>query len=114
MKKSLCLFVLVLFSSGAYPAQGNFTIKSIGASNNTNTVFIETAESANESTTCSNKKLFRLPYDDQHADKLFSLALAAQAQDKKITIDYAEIPGTVYSIMPTPNSRIPGTVYLIQ
>ena len=81
------LFVGCFLIGNVYAAQGNFTIESIGGSNNTSTVFIETLEEAD--TECSDNKLFRLPDTDKSADRFYSLALAAQAQGKKITIDYS-------------------------
>lgn len=88
ISKISILGLFVCFNS--FAVQGDFTVASIGVSNNTNTIFMETLESASTATECSNKKLFRLPDTDKSADKFFSAALAAQAQGKKITIDYFE------------------------
>ena len=86
MKKLLAVISGTVLCSLSMADQGDFTVRTIGASNNTNTIFVETSEDAN--TSCSNKKLFRLMDTDKNADRFFSLALAAQAQGKKITIDY--------------------------
>lgn len=86
--KYICCLAFLSFDVNA--VQGDFTIVSVGSSNNTNTIFIETSESAVSSTECYRKNVFRISDTDKSADRLFSLALAAQAQDKKITIDYSE------------------------
>lgn len=87
-KKFLTLLVGSLLGFSVSAANGDFTISSVGSSNGTNTIFIETIEAATATTNCSNRKLFRLPDSDKSADRLFSLALSAQAQNKKITLDY--------------------------
>lgn len=86
MKRLVVLFFLTTSIVNADDI-GSFTVDSVGASNNTNSVYVETTEMIS-GTTCSNKKVFRLPDTDKQADRFFSLALAAQAQGKKITIAY--------------------------
>jgi len=87
MKYFISLLMLVNTSFVQSGGIGDFTILSIGGSNNTNTVYIETIETI-MNTTCSNKHIFRLPDSDKNADRFFSLSMAAQAQGKKITIGY--------------------------
>ena len=74
-------------SANAFAYEQNFTISAVGGSNNTNTVFIDVLETA-KNTECINKKHFKLPLTDQHADRFFSMALAAQAQNKKMSLHY--------------------------
>lgn len=85
MKKILT--VLIILWNSALAEQGDFTVGSIGSSKNTNTIFMET-EIPIPKTTCENKYLFRFEKDDVDADRFISIALAAQAQGKMITIDY--------------------------
>ncbi|PTY36449.1 hypothetical protein BGP77_03885 [Saccharospirillum sp. MSK14-1] len=88
MKKALYLIIVILSMSGnVRAADGSFTVSTIGSSNNTDTIFIRTLEEV-QNTTCENKKLLRLPHTDGSADRLFSLAIAAQAQGKKISVEY--------------------------
>lgn len=72
-------------SANAFAYEQNFTISAVGGSNNTNTVFIDVLETA-KNTECINKNHFKLPVTDQHADRFFSMALAAQAQNKKMSL----------------------------
>jgi len=102
MKKIFAIALLTIIPSlNVYAVQQNFTVASIGSSNSTGTVFIETLETATSSM-CSNKKLFRLSDTDKSADRLFALALAAQAQNKRIAIDYTPTNcfegGTIISV----------------
>lgn len=87
MRNSFICFIFFIANFASAGELGNFTILSVGASNNTDSVYIETVESI-PGTTCGNTKVFRLPDSDKNADRFFSLALAAQAQNKKITIAY--------------------------
>ena len=64
-----------------------FTIENIGASNNTNTVFVNVVEQINDST-CGNKKQLKISLDDKLADKFYSAVLMAYAAGKQITIYY--------------------------
>lgn len=86
---ALNLVVFFLLSVNVLAGQGDFTIAAIGQSNSTNTVFIDTVEEV-RNTSCSNKKLLRLPDSDKSSDRLFSLALAALEQNKKISITYSD------------------------
>lgn len=79
--------MLALFANSVWSIENDFTVDTIGVSNNTNTIFIETVESIPGSN-CPVKNLFRLPDTDKQADRLFSLAMAAQAQGKKLTLGY--------------------------
>ncbi|WP_019606637.1 hypothetical protein [Teredinibacter turnerae] len=64
-----------------------FSIGAVGGSSNTNSVFIDVVETA-QNTNCSNKNHFKLAYDSPHADRFYSTALAAQAQGKKMRLGY--------------------------
>jgi len=81
------LFVFITWSFSIFvgAAEQDFTIVSVGVSNNTNSVFINTLEDSIDST-CTNKKLARMPLNDESADRLLSVALSAQAQGKKISM----------------------------
>lgn len=86
MKFLLFVISLLAFQT-ASAVEGSFTINTIGSSNNSNTIFIETAESITGSE-CPNKYLFRLPDSDKAADRLFSMGLAEKTIGKKIVINY--------------------------
>lgn len=86
IQKGFLSFALVGYLASA-SAEQSFTIIAVGASNNTNTVFIDVLESASN-TTCENKVHFKLPDDDKNSDRFYSIALAAHAQSKKIVIGY--------------------------
>lgn len=90
MKNTIVILTILWMASiNAIAGQADFTIAAVGQSNNTDTVYIETIEEV-ENTSCSNKNLLRLPDSDKAADRFFALALAAQAQNKKISIIYSE------------------------
>ena len=78
MKYLISALLLVNVSFVQAGEIGDFTILSVGGSNNTNTVYIETDETITNSI-CSNKNNFRLPDTDKNADRFFSLSMAAQA-----------------------------------
>jgi hypothetical protein len=82
----LAVAMVISGSAHAYSEQ-YFTVTRVGASNNTNTVFIDVSEIANN-TTCGRKDHFKLPLTDQLADKFFSAALTAQAQGRRLVIGY--------------------------
>lgn len=81
-------FMLFFFidTATAYTEQ-DFTILAVGASNNTNSVFIDVEETA-LSTNCANKTHFKLSVLDQNADRFYSMALVAQTQGKKMRLGY--------------------------
>jgi hypothetical protein len=86
--RRVVLAVAILISSSAYAySEQYFTVTRVGASNNTNTVFIDAKEDA-DNTSCDRKNHFKLPLTDQLADKFFSAALAAQAQGRQLVIGY--------------------------
>lgn len=82
---TMCIALFIISSSIALAGEQDVTISVVGVSNNTNSVFINTVEELKDST-CNNKKLARLPIQDVAANYLLSVGLAAQAQDKKITL----------------------------
>ncbi|WP_419227332.1 hypothetical protein [Alteromonas sp. OM2203] len=63
------------------------SIDSVGVSRNTNSIFIETKESIPQ-TNCSVKKLLRVNLSDPAASHILSIAIAAQSQEKQITVIY--------------------------
>jgi|GEM_PF-5259085 len=67
--------------------ESNLSIDSVGVSRNTNSIFIETKESIPQ-TTCHVKKLLRLTLSDPAASHILSIAIAAQSQEKLITVIY--------------------------
>ena len=87
MKYLLAFMLLVSFDKVIAYTEQDFTILAVGASNNTNSVFIDVAETA-LSTDCVNKVHFKLSVLDQNADRFYSMALAAQAQGKKMRLGY--------------------------
>ncbi|WP_196161759.1 hypothetical protein [Reinekea sp. G2M2-21] len=83
---SICL---ALSASAIAYEEHEFTVNVVGASNNTNTVFIDVEETAANSN-CDNKRHFKIDDSNKNADRFFSLALAAQAQSKKMVLGYNE------------------------
>ncbi len=85
--KYLVLALVFLSSLSFAGVEETFTVKNVGASNNTNTVFIDTVEQATASS-CANTVHFKLPLNDKLADKFYSAALMAKASGQKIAISY--------------------------
>lgn len=86
MKKYIPL--LLVFNAPCFSASiETFTIKSVGASNGTNTIFVDTVEKASESN-CEDSDHFKLPVDDRLGKMFFSAALAAKSAGKRMTIYY--------------------------
>lgn len=85
--RTIVVLALIFITHYSVAVEGTFSIHTIGASNNSNTIFIETVEDITGST-CSNKRLIRLPDTDKQADRLYSMALAAKLAGKRITVNY--------------------------
>ena len=86
--KFIVLFVMLLISGTVFAwSEQSFTVLEVGASNNTNSIFLVVAQPANN-TTCTNPNLFRMPLTDQLANKFYAAALSAQAQKKMMTLGY--------------------------
>ncbi|WP_054113241.1 hypothetical protein [Marinagarivorans algicola] len=98
--KRLTLPLIFLSSLSFAGIEETFTIKNVGASNNTNTVFIDTVEQATGSS-CTNTVHFKLPLDDKLAGKFYSAALMAKASGQKIALTYEPNACISGGILPT-------------
>ena len=78
----LCWIPFITFG-----AEYEFTVDAVGISNSTNTFFITTLEDI-PSNSCPVNRLFRAPSNDENTDRFLAIALTAQTQDKKLTIDF--------------------------
>ncbi|MBF0266857.1 MAG: hypothetical protein HQL46_16460 [Gammaproteobacteria bacterium] len=67
--------------------QADFSVYSVGTNKINNTVFVETI-SPIPNNYCNDNNLFQLTVDDVDANRFLSVALAAQVQGIKLTIDY--------------------------
>ncbi len=84
MKKLIVPFVVL--SSAAYGAANQkeaFHVDFVGASANTNTIFINTVESS-ALTSCSDNKSFRLPIDHVLAKIVVNMGMAAKTTGMRV------------------------------
>lgn len=88
MKKLIGILALLPLTVSATTSEV-FTVKAVGASNNTNTVFVITEENATNQN-CNEKNIFRLPLDNQLNNMYFSAALTAKTSGQKLGIAYGE------------------------
>lgn len=91
MRTFLFVIFFATFPSLAIAEAGTFTIKGVGVSNVSGSIFINVHEEI-EHTTCTKTKTFRLPAEG--AEKTFreilSLAVTAKATGNSVSIGYDE------------------------
>ena len=84
MKKILTsLSTILILSTGIGAETLEIEVRKVGASNNSNTVFVKGDKLGG---TCPDKQYFRLPDNDKHAEKLYATALTAMTSKKKLEI----------------------------
>lgn len=90
MKKLIVLTILSLLPLAAQAApKADFTIKGLGISHSSGSIFINVNEVI-ESTSCEDKKKLRIPNDSPVFKEMWSMLLTAQAIGQSINVSYRE------------------------
>lgn len=91
MKSLVVFFALFVVSTSASADAADFTIKGVGVSNTSESIFINVNEEV-PSTSCSKTKTFRLRKADAENtfEEILSLTIAAKATGSTVSIGYDE------------------------